>query len=277
MMSWLCGLVGDGIAKSRSPAMHEREARNLGIPLVYRLADTAAWRGNAGALADILCWMERFGFNGTNVTHPYKQAVIPLLDTLSDAARAIGAVNTVVFRDGKRIGHNTDWSGYAANFQRTLPDASLRRVGQVGAGGAAAAVAYALLSMGAARLDLFDVATERAAALGDRLGNLFPEAQVTVATYVEDVIAEASGVVQTSPIGMDSHPGTPFSADLLQSRQWFSEVIYFPRETELLAAARVKGCQTVSGIGMAVFQAADAFELFTGLVPDRERMLKEFD
>ncbi|GBQ19123.1 shikimate 5-dehydrogenase [Gluconacetobacter sacchari DSM 12717] len=276
-MNWLCGLIGEGIAKSRSPAMHEREARNLGLPLVYRLVDTDNWQSDSRGLADILRWMERFHFNGTNVTHPYKQAVIPLLDELSDAALAIGAVNTVVFQGGRRIGHNTDWSGYAANFRRTLPDVSLNRVGQVGAGGAAAAVAYALLSMGAARLDIFDVASRRAADLAERLGSLFPEARVSAASCVEDVISGADGIVQTSPIGMDSHPGSPFSSDLLDASQWFSEVIYFPCETPLLAAARAKGCRTVSGVGMAVFQAADAFALFTGVAPDRDRMLSEFD
>lgn len=276
-MSWLCGLVGEGIAASRSPAMHEREAKNLGEILVYRVVDTATWEGTAADLPAIFQWLKRFNYNGVNVTHPYKQAVIPLLDELSDAASAIGAVNTVVFRNGKYIGHNTDWSGYAANFRRTLPDASLERVGQIGAGGAASAVGYALLTLGARELKLFDVDRARATALAERLQKLFPETRVSAVSRVEDAITGASGVVQTSPIGMSTHPGVPFSPDLLSSEQWFSEVIYFPRETELLAQARAKGCPTVSGVGMAVFQAADAFELFTGLRPDRERMLREFD
>ncbi|MCP1196034.1 shikimate dehydrogenase [Acetobacter senegalensis] len=276
-MSWLCGLVGEGIVASRSPAMHEREAKNLGETLVYRIVDTAVWEGSASDLPAIFQWLKRFNYNGVNVTHPYKQAVIPLLDDLSDAASAIGAVNTVVFRDGKCVGHNTDWSGYAANFSRTLPDASLKRVGQVGAGGAASAVGYALLTLGVTELKFFDVDKGRANALAERLQKLFPDAHVSAESRVEDVIIGASGVVQTSPIGMSSHPGVPFSPDILSSEQWFSEVIYFPRETELLAQARAKGCPTVSGVGMAVFQAADAFELFTDLKPDRERMLKEFD
>lgn len=276
-MSWLCGLVGEGISSSRSPAMHEREAKNMGIPLVYRIIDTNQWKGSVQDLPDIFHWLERFGFNGVNVTHPYKQAIIPLLDELSDAASAIGAVNTVIFKNGKLSGHNTDWSGYAANFKQTLPNASLTSIGQIGAGGAAAAVAYALLSLGATELKIFDVDKNKAHDLVERLQNLFPLAAVHMAQSAEDALNGASGVVQTSPIGMDSHPGTPFPSSLLTEKQWFSEVIYFPRETKLLGEARRKGCPTVSGIGMAVFQAADAFELFTGLTPDRERMLREFD
>lgn len=98
-MSWLCGLVGEGISSSRCPAMHEREAKNMGIPLVYRIIDTNQWKGSVKNLPAIFHWLERFGFNGVNVTHPYKQAIIPLLDELSDAASAIGAVNTVIFKN----------------------------------------------------------------------------------------------------------------------------------------------------------------------------------
>ncbi|SEJ26281.1 shikimate dehydrogenase [Sphingobium sp. AP50] len=274
--SILCGLVGQGIAGSRSPEMHEREARALGLTMVYRILDAEVMGYDATALPRLLPMLRTMGFDGVNVTHPFKQAVIPLLDSLSDAAKALGAVNTVLFRDGKAHGDNTDWSGYRAHFLAGLGDRQRDKVALIGAGGAAAAVGYAHLDLGATQLTIFDPAADRAAALADRLGRLFPMAQVQAATTTAEAISGADGVVQTSPIGMESHPGLPFDPDLLHPNQWVSDIIYFPLQTALLAAAEAKGCATLNGGGMAVMQAAHAFALFTGVEPDSQRMLADF-
>lgn len=167
--SYLVGLIGAGISGSLSPAMHEEEGSKLGLHYVYRRIDLEALKLDISALPDLLIAAERMGYNGLNITYPCKQAVIPLLDELSDDARALGAVNTVLFKDGKRIGHNTDWSGFARAFQRGLPDVSLERVVQLGAGGAGAAVAHAALAMGAQTLTLFDVDPARAESLAAEL------------------------------------------------------------------------------------------------------------
>jgi shikimate dehydrogenase len=145
-----------------------------------------------------------------------------------------------------------------------------------GAGGAAAAVGYAHLDLGATHLAIVDPAQDRAAALADRLGALFPAAQVQAMTHAADAIADADGVVQTSPIGMLSHPGLPFDPDLLTPDKWVSDIIYFPLHTPLLMAAQAKGCAILTGGGMAVMQAAHAFALFTGVAPDCDRMLADF-
>jgi shikimate 5-dehydrogenase len=150
--SFLIGLIGQGIGGSLSPAMHEEEGFRQGYGYVYRRIDLDALGVNADALPQLLDAAQQMGYNGLNITHPCKQRVIEHLDALSDDARALGAVNTVLFKDGKRIGHNTDWSGFARSFRRGLPDASLARVVQLGAGGAGAAVAHAALQMGAAEL-----------------------------------------------------------------------------------------------------------------------------
>ncbi|WP_035446716.1 shikimate dehydrogenase [Asaia prunellae] len=276
-MKWLCGLIGEDIRQSRSPAMHEREARHMDMALEYRLIDMTMPQYKTYSLATMLDEMEQNGFAGTNITHPFKQKVIALLDDVSDAARQIGAVNTVLFRDGKRIGHNTDWSGYRENFLRGLPGVALHSVAQIGAGGAAAAVSYALLTLGVRQLSIFDLASDRADGLAANLTTQFPDAEVRSVRSIETALKSAQGVVQSTPIGMYAHPGTPFPPDFLTPDQWFSEVVYFPRETQLLKAARDRGCKVLDGVGMAVFQAADAFELFTGRVPDRERILREFD
>lgn len=274
--SVLCGLVGSGIGGSRSPEMHEREARALGLPLVYRILDSEVVGFTAADLGQFLATLPKLGFNGVNVTHPFKQAVVPLLDELSEAAERLGAVNTVLFREGRTIGDNTDWSGYRAHFLAGLGILPREKVAMIGAGGAASAVGYAHLDLGAKRLAIFDPANERAEALAKRLGALFPEAEVLASASAAEALADVDGVVQASPVGMLSHPGLPFDPGLLSARMWVSDVIYFPLETELLQTAKAMGCATLNGGGMAVMQAAHAFALFTGREPDSARMLSDF-
>lgn len=274
--SILCGLLGSGIGGSRSPAMHETEARALDLPLVYRTLDSEAIGFGADDLGAFLQTMAALGFDGTNVTHPFKQAVVPLMDELSEAAEKLGAVNTVLLREGRLIGDNTDWSGYRASFLASLGVLPRAKVAMVGAGGAAAAVGYAHLDLGAERLAIFDPATDRAQALAQRLVALFPEADVLPARSAAEALSGADGVVQCSPVGMLSHPGLPFDPALLTRDMWVSDVIYFPLETELLKAAKEIGCATLNGGGMAVMQAAHAFARFTGQEPDVERMLANF-
>src|SRR3712207_5886318 len=165
----LAGLIGTGIGASLTPALHEREGAEQGLRHVYRSLDLERLGLGVGALPELLKAAEWTGFAGLNVTHPCKQAVIPLLDELSDDARALGAVNTVVLRGGKRVGHNTDLSGFAEGFKRGLPDAERGRVVQLGAGGAGSAVAHALLSLGTGRLSVFDVDPARAEGLAAAL------------------------------------------------------------------------------------------------------------
>ncbi|MET0363311.1 MAG: shikimate dehydrogenase [Sphingobium sp.] len=274
--SVLCGLIGSGIGGSRSPEMHETEARALGLPMVYRILDSEVVGYDADGLGRLLDMLAGMGFDGINVTHPFKQAVVPLLDSLSEAAEALGAVNAILFRDGKRHGDNTDWSGYRAHFQAGLGHRPHRHVALIGAGGAAAAVGYAHLDLGADSLVIVDPAPERSAALAERLAALFPSASVTTASSAANAIDGADGVVQASPIGMLSHPGLPFDPALLASHQWVSDIIYFPLDTQLLNAAAARGCATLNGGGMAVMQAAHAFALFTGIEPDSARMLADF-
>jgi len=274
--SFLCGLLGAGIAGSRSPELHETEARALGLPLVYRILDGAVMGYGEADLPRILTMLGQIGFAGVNVTHPFKQAVVPLLDHLSEAAQVLGAVNTVVWRPDGLFGDNTDWSGYREHFLTGLGDKPRETVAMIGAGGAAAAVGFAHLDLGARDLRIVDTAPERAQALAARLGAVFPEARITAIPDAAHALSGADGVVQTSPVGMQSHPGLPFDPALLDARQWVSDIIYFPARTPLLEAAAARGCATLTGGGMAVRQAAHAFALFTGAQPDAARMLRAF-
>ena len=272
----LAGLIGSGIQASRPPALHEQEGDAQGLRYLYRLLDLDPLRLNVDALPDLLDAAELMQFTGLNITYPCKQAILPLLDDLSDEARGIGAVNTVVFKDGKRIGHNTDCLGFAEGFRRNLSDVVRQRVVQMGAGGAGAAVAHALLAEGVERLSIFDLDTARAQDLVHNLTQRFGSGRAQVGGHLENAMAEADGVVNTTPMGMAKLPGTPVPAALLRAELWVAEIVYFPLETELLRDARALGCRTLDGGNMAVFQAVKAFELFSGEVPDAQRMLAHF-
>ncbi len=275
--AFLIGLIGAGIQASRAPAMHEREGAAQGLNYVYRLIALESPGLNAQGLPELIAEAERMGFNGLNITHPCKQTVVPLVTDLSDDAKAIGAVNTVLLKDGWRVGHNTDWSGFAESFRRGLPDVALHRVLQLGAGGAGAAVAYAALKLSVERLAIFDVKAERARALASKLVERFGESRAVVAAEIESEIVESDGFIHATPTGMANHPGLPLPASLLRPELWVAEIVYFPLETELLREAKARGCRTLDGSGMAVFQAAEAFRLFTGISPDVMRMRQHFE
>ena len=272
----LAGLIGAGIQASRTPALHEHEGDAQGLRYLYQLIDLEALQLNINALPDLLDAAELMHFTGLNITYPCKQAVLALLDELSDEARGIGAVNTVVFKDGKRIGHNTDCLGFAEGFRRNLHDVARARVVQMGAGGAGAAVAHALLAEGVQHLSIFDVDMARARDLVDNLAQRFGAGRAQVGNHLENAMAEADGLVNTTPMGMAKLPGTPVPPALLRAELWVAEIVYFPLETELLRDARALGCRTLDGGNMAVFQAVKAFELFSGEAPDAQRMLAHF-
>lgn len=272
----LAGLIGQGIQGSRTPAMHQAEGERLGLHYCYQLLDTDQMQPTP-ALADLVQAAQWCGFSGLNITFPYKQQVIPFLDELGETAKAVGAVNTVVFKDGKRIGHNTDLSGFALSFQAQMGDTQHDQVLLIGAGGAGLAVAHALLMSGVKTLFITDVSAERAQDLAQVLNAQYGANRAQATTISPDLVPQIDGIVNATPVGMAKLPGTPFPLDLLESRLWVVDIIYFPLETELLKAARLKGCRVASGAGMAVFQAVAAFELITGLRPDSEALRKTFE
>jgi shikimate dehydrogenase len=263
----LVGLVGAGIQRSLAPVLHETEAARQGLRLHYQLIDVA----DPKLLPTLLEAARAMGFAGLNVTFPFKQAVMPLLDDLSEEARAIGAVNTVTCRAGRLTGHNTDGPGWAWGLRRALPDADLSRVALIGAGGAGSACADAVLRLGARELLVFDREPERAAALCARMNEIHGGK-----CKVGDDMKTATGLIHATPTGMEKFPGLPFPASLLRRELWVSEVVYVPLETELLKAARAAGCRTMDGGHMNVGQAVDAFRLFTGREADPRRMEATF-
>jgi shikimate dehydrogenase len=275
---FLVGLVGTGISPSLTPPLHEREADELGVRYLYRRLDLDELGLPATGVGDLLASARAVSYDGLNVTHPCKQLVMEHLDELSPDAEALGAVNTVVLRDGRAVGHNTDWSGFARAFDRSLSDVPQDRVVLLGAGGAGSAVAYALLTLGTGRLTVLDVDATRARGLADAMARRFGADRITGGDLrdLPAEIAGADGLVHATPTGMAAHPGLPLDEGLLRPDLWVADIVYRPLETELVRTARAAGCRVLDGGGMAVFQAVDAFRLFTGCEPDPERMLAHF-
>jgi shikimate dehydrogenase len=272
----LAGLIGAGIQPSRTPAMHEREGAEQGLAYIYKKIDLEVLGLGPEALPELLSAAERMGFCGLNVTHPCKQSVIPLLHALSPDAQALGAVNTVLLNEGRRVGHNTDWRGFAESFRRELSDAPKDRVVLFGAGGAGAAVAYALLTLDVAHVVLVDSDPGRASRLARSLRALFGAERISTSDNPAEAVPAANGLVNATPLGMAKYPGTVIAAEHLRPELWVADIVYFPLETELLRTARARGCRTMSGAGMAVFQAAAAFRLFSGREANAARMLRHF-
>ncbi|MCA1363777.1 shikimate dehydrogenase [Bradyrhizobium sp. IC3069] len=266
----LTGLIGAPIAHSASPAMHERAAEALGLRGHYQLIEVAG--ADAAGLRMMLEGVRRLGFAGVNVTYPYKEAVVPLLDALAPGAASMGAVNTVVVRDGRLTGHNTDTTGFARAVTPLLAPSG-NAIALIGAGGVGKAIAFALASQEVADIRIFDSEPARA----EKLATMLAPRGARVAASVEDALEGATGLVNGTPVGMLPNRDTPVPARLLRADLWVADAVYSPLITPLLAAAREKGAKIMTGRDLAIYQAADAFELFTGLAPSTEIMGEAFD
>jgi len=268
----LSGLIGAPISHSASPAMHERAAEALGLRCHYQLIEVAG--AAAAELSAMLEGVRRLGFAGVNVTYPYKEAVVGLLDELAPGAAAVRAVNTVVVKGGRLIGHNTDTTGFA-RAAAPLVDASGRgAVAVIGAGGVGKAIVFALSSLNISGIRIFDAERARAEELAARLSSRHG---VVVADSVEDALRGAAGLVNATPVGMLPSRATPVAAALLHQGLWVADAVYSPLMTPLLIAAQAKGARIMTGRDLAIYQAADAFELFTGLAPSIDVMGQAFD
>ncbi|MGV7212698.1 shikimate dehydrogenase [Bradyrhizobium sp. UFLA05-112] len=266
----LTGLIGAPIKHSASPAMHEHAAEALGLRGHYQLIEVAG--ADSAGLSMMLEGVRRLGFAGVNVTYPYKEAVVPLLDELAPGAAAMGAVNTVVVRDGRLIGHNTDTTGFARAVAPLLAPAG-NAVAVIGAGGVGKAIAFALASQKVSDIRIVDSEPARA----EKLASLLTTNGAKVASSIEDALEGATGLINGTPVGMLPNRDTPVPTALLRADLWVADAVYSPLITPLLAAAQAKGARIMTGRELAIYQAADAFELFTGLAPSTEVMGEAFD
>jgi len=269
---FLTGLLGAPIAQSAAPAMHEQAAEALGARCHYQLIEVAG--ADPAELRALLDGVRRLGFAGVNVTFPYKEAVVPLLDEMSPGASAIGAVNTVVVRDGRLIGHNTDTTGFERAIGDLVAGSNHGPVALIGAGGVGKAIAFALANLGVVEISIFDADRVKAERLAMQLRGRM---EARVADDVANALQSAAGVVNGTPVGMLPDRGMAVPEALLHRDLWVADAVYTPLWTPLLTAARARGAKVMTGRELAIYQAADAFELFTGLKPSVAAIGNAFD
>jgi shikimate dehydrogenase len=273
----LVGLIGRNIQGSLSPALFADAFAAAGIDGYYHLLDADRLPGRR--LPQLFEAIKTAGFAGANITYPFKQDIIPLLDAVDPDAAQVGAVNTVAIApDGRTTGYNFDRHGWRSSFAESLGAASAKgaTVVQVGAGGAGRAVVFALMDLGVAAVILHDIDKARAEALVTDVAKHYGASRCRVSDNLDRDIAAANGVVNATQTGMTGFPGNPIPVSALKPTHWAADVIYTPAETEFLKAAAGKGARVLCGGGMCVHQAAEAFRLLTGVAPDIARLHRAF-
>lgn len=260
------GLIGDGIARSSAPRLHELAGRIVGRAVSYTRFDLDG-RSDTDFEATLAA-CGRDGLAGVNVTHPYKERaarIVPIDDT---RVRRIGAINTVLFRDGAAFsGHNTDHSGFVAAYRAQLGGARPGTVALVGAGGVGRPIAVGLAELGAEEIRVYDIDAERAARLASELTTA--ETPVRACADVQAALDGAAGIANATPIGMYRYPGNPVPEAAMGQPRWAFDAVYTPRETEFLLAAGRRGAEVISGYELFFWQGVHAFRLFTGLDVDQ--------
>ena len=265
------GLIGNPIRHSLSPQLHNAVFARLGINAVYIPMEV-----EASQLEKALCGLQSIGFRGINVTIPYKESVVQYMDELSAEAQDCGAVNVIHFKQGKMIGHNTDGQG----FIRSLQEEGVILNGKaliLGAGGAARSIVVALARAGIDKIELFDIAAQRAEDLA-RLASDGSAAQITGHLMNEphflSSASTANLIINCSPVGMHPHisssPITTLKA--VKAGTVVVDIIYNPEETRFLKLAKQQGCKTMNGLPMFVHQAALTEQILLGITPPTEYM-----
>jgi shikimate dehydrogenase len=273
----LVGLIGANIMGSLSPALFADAFAAAGIDGFYHLMDVDCLRERR--LPQLLDAAKTAGFVGANITYPFKQDILSLVDAVDPEAAQVGAINTVAIGpDGRTTGYNFDRRGWRRSFEESfgLDSARGATIVQVGAGGAGHAVAFALMDLGVGLLVVHDLDTTRANALCADLAKHHGSTRCRVACDLEHEIAAADGVVNATQVGMRGFPGNPVPVAALKSSHWAADVIYTPVDTEFIKSAAAKGARVLSGGGMCVHQAVEAFRLFTGITPDVTRLHRAF-
>jgi shikimate dehydrogenase len=268
----LLGLIGAPIAHSASPAMHEAAAEVLGLRCFYHLIEVDG--ADTDRLRVMLRGLAALKFSGVNITFPYKEAVVSLLDSLAPSAREVGAVNTIAVRGDRLIGFNTDCSGFFRALRRIVGDIAGQRIALIGAGGVGKAIGVALGDSGAGEICIFDRDGAKAATLAEALA---AKVETRACASAMEALAGADGLVNATTAGMLPNCDSPVPLDLLRHDLWVADAVYQPLWTPLLAAAREKGATVMTGRELALDQAVDAFEIFTGRKPDRDAMAAAFD
>ncbi len=267
------GIIGRPVGHSLSPIIQNAGFQAAGLNWVYLAFDVGV-----EDLQDSLAGLQACGCRGLNVTMPYKREILPLLDELDESAMRVDAVNTIEFRDGRLVGHNTDGAGFIKSLKQ---DADFNPRGAdilvVGAGGAARSIAVALGDAGVRSIKVLNRDAVKAERLVRLIGSHFPDCSVVAAGFDEVDPAQFDLVVNATSVGMEDNPGLPLSVDSIRSGQVVYDIIYWPLETAFLRAAAEKGARTINGLRMLLFQGAESFSIWTGSKAPVERMAAALD
>lgn len=267
-MKKIYGVMGDPIAHSMSPDIHNDAFEKENIEAVYH-----HFHVTKEGLNDAVKGMKALGIEGFNITIPHKTSIIPFLDEVDELALAIGAVNTVVNKNGRFIGYNTDGKGFFKSLCDEISgDIKAKKTLVIGAGGAARAIYFTLVKEGVKQVDIANRTKERAA----QLVSDCPYDKVSKALSIieaEESLSQYDLIIQTTSSGMSPElDHSPLKVDQLKNGAIVSDIIYNPLQTKLLREAGEKGAETQNGLGMFINQAALAFEIWTGIMPDTARM-----
>ncbi|WP_339200330.1 shikimate dehydrogenase [Peribacillus sp. FSL P2-0133] len=267
-MKKIYGVMGDPIAHSMSPDIHNDAFEKENIEAVYH-----HFHVTKEGLNDAVKGMKALGIEGFNITIPHKTSIIPFLDEVDELALAIGAVNTVVNKNGRFIGYNTDGKGFFKSLCDEISgDIKAKKTLVIGAGGAARAIYFTLVKEGVKQVDIANRTKERAA----QLVSDCPYDKVSKALSIieaEESLSQYDLIIQTTSSGMSPElDHSPLKVDQLKTGTIVSDIIYNPLQTKLLREAGEKGAETQNGLGMFINQAALAFEIWTGIMPDTARM-----
>lgn len=257
------GIIGDPIGHTRSPMIHNSAFRELGLNYCY-----VPFHVKAERLKEALDGVRALNIKGLNVTVPHKERVIPLLDSLSEEARFIGAVNTILNQEGILTGYNTDVYGFLKSLDEEGIEVEGKTFLVIGAGGASRAVVFGILR-NHGKVYLFNRTKEKALRIRESYADL---GEVSVVENVREIIDEVEIVVNTTSLGLKSSDPLPLEPELLSKNQVYCDIVY--PETPLMRLARNKGCRVVGGLGMLLWQAARAFTIWTGIEAPIEVMRK---
>lgn len=260
------GLIGDPLGHSASAAMHGAAYYQMGLDAIYIPMEIPADRVDLAVKS-----LELLNFMGCNVTLPHKQTVLPLMDELDESAQSCGAVNTILFRGGRKIGYNTDGSGFVRAIKEKAGfDPKGKKCLVIGAGGAARGVTFALAMAGTKEFIILNRAeeiemAERLSADMNSCRSGISAASVLSHETVSEALKQADFVIHATPLGMTPHEDTvAFDTSLLKPGHAVFDVVYNPRETRLLREAKACGCKTLGGLWMLVYQGIEAIRIWTG-------------
>ena len=268
------GLIGKGISRSQSARLHVLLGRMCGMDVSYDYLDSDQIEGFD--LIKQLTTCSEKGYAGVNVTHPYKTSARKLITPRKRLPAALGAVNTVVFREDGWRGDNTDFVGFMRGYKKQFGDAKPGTVLQLGAGGVGLATAFGLRGLGADKILVHDKDITRGEELVATLTAADAQAEFVSAENLSDAVRSADGLINCTPIGMNQYPGCPFDVDLLGGQKWAFDAVYTPVETAFLRTATKSGIEVMTGFELFFFQGIEAFEVFSGAEIDADAARQDY-